>query len=237
MNDTRTEERYREIHAKLPPSGMLDIPPVAGTWDGFMDWATSDMFPEKRRIDFLGGRLHLDFGPEDLVSHNLSKGALLTALGTFARDFDLGEVLGSFCRYGSRDADVATQPDVFLSTFDSLRSERVRYVERVPGSGEYYSVQGNLDLIAEVVGYDTETHDTRDLPPFYFAAGVRELWLADTRDSGMKFRLLTRGTCDWFDVPPDAEDFRRSAVLGRRVRIDRITDRVGLPDFDVLIRE
>ena len=51
------------------------------------------------------------------------------------------------------------------------------------------------------------------------------------------FTLLTRAEPDWAEAPADAEGFRRSAVLSRRVRIDRGTTRVGTVKYDVLIQE
>ena len=215
----------------------LEVPSDALTFDGFLRWATSDEFPERGRIDYLGGRLFIDMAAEEINSHVKLKQALYSALGRFSAEADTGELLVDGTLFANRDADSGSEPDAMFCTFDAIEAGRVRYVERDSGSGRQMSVQGSPDLIVEVVSNSSVRKDTRELRERYFAAGVREYWILDARGPRLTFDLLLRGEADWSEAAPDAEGYRRSAVLGRRVRVDRGTTRVGTTKYDVLLPE
>ena len=97
-------------------------------------------------------------------------------------------------------------------------------------------VEGSADLVVEIVSHSSVQKDTVELRQRYFTAGVREYWLLDARGPGLTFDLLINGEGDWTAAEPDGEGFRRSVVLDSRVRIERVADPVGLPDYDVQIR-
>jgi Uma2 family endonuclease len=216
---------------------VLEIPADAQTYDGFVKWATSDDFPERGRIDYLGGKLFIDMVSEEAHSHGTLKTALVVSVGGFVRQNDLGKVYTDRMRYGSADADTGTEPDVLICTYESIQAGRVRFTETGPRRDRCTIIEGSADLIIEVVSQSSVTKDTRDLRRRYFAAGVREYWIVDARGMWMTFDLLAHRDGDWVEVVEDADGFRKSEVLGRRVRIDRVTDRIGLPDYKVSLEK
>lgn len=215
----------------------FEIPEDAFTYEGFLRWATSDGFPQCGRIDFLGGRLFIDMAAEEINSHVKLKQAIQSALDRFAREQDIGEVLSDGALFASEQAGSGSEPDAMLCTFEGLTTGRCRYVERDPGTGRHMSVQGSPDVIVEIVSNSSVRKDTRDLRERYFLAGVREYWIIDARGMAMTFHLLARGNEDWSESLTDGDGFRRSAVLNRRVRIDRGASRIGTVKYDVLITE
>ena len=49
----------------------VEIPLSIQSLTDFRDWARSDDFPERGRIDFVAGRIEVDMYPEDFVYHLL----------------------------------------------------------------------------------------------------------------------------------------------------------------------
>ncbi len=95
-------------------------------------------------------------------------------------------------------------------------------------------ILGPPDLVVEIVSDSSVTKDTVDLYRLYFDAGVREFWLIDARDEEISFRLLTRGSSEWQDVPADSDGFRTSDVLGQRYRLTRTAGRRGEWRYDLV---
>jgi hypothetical protein len=50
---------------------------------------------------------------------------------------------------------------------------------------------------------------------------VREFWLIDARGEAIDFRIHRRGPAEFVPVPPDAEGYTPSAVLGKAFRLTR----------------
>ena len=71
------------------------------------------------------------------------------------------------------------------------------------------------------------------MPAAYFAAGVREFWLADARGQEPIFLIHSRGAGGFEPVVPDAAGFQASAVLGRGFRLDSARDADGNWEFDL----
>lgn len=216
---------------------VFEIPADAHTLDGFLRWEDSETYPRYGRIDFLGGRLFIDMAAAELHSHETLKSQLGLAIGTIVRGQNLGRFYIENTRYVSPESDSGVEPDVLVCLYDSIRAGRLRFVESERDAARCMFVEGSADLVAEIVSNSSVGKDTNELRNRYFAAGVREYWILDARGMRMTFDLLIRGDDDWREAAPDAEGFRRSVVLGRRFRVDRVTDAVGLPDYDVQFRE
>ena len=145
-----------------------------------------------------------------------------------------GEALFDGAMYAHRPDGTGSEPDGMFNLWETLRSGRVRYLPIEPG-GAALTVQGEVDLVMECVSPSSVGKDTVRLRAAYFAAGVREYWILDGRGGGLAFDLLTR-TDDadgWTEAAPDADGYRVSPVLDRRVRIDRGTNPVGGVRWDV----
>ena len=220
------------------PRGLtVQIPADVHTLDGFLDWAASDEFPKQGRIDFINGRLFIDMAAEEINSHVKLKQAVLRGLDNFAHEQNCGEILADGVRFANTESSSGTEPDGMFCSFESIETGRVRYIEIQPGRGRVMAVQGRPDIIVEVISNSSVSKDNRELRQSHFAAGVREYWIFDARGMRLSFDLLTRNEHDWVEAAPDADGFRLSPVLQRRVRIDRGTTRVGTVCYDLRLRE
>jgi Uma2 family endonuclease len=211
------------------PTTTLRIPGSLPTLAAFRAWARSDRFPERGRIDWIGGEVEVDLSPEELNTHGTLKGAISGDLRTLIEPTDGGVVLIDSTRLSSDRADLSAEPDVLVLLSASLEAGRVRLIPKAGGgAGRYTEVEGGADLVVECVSDSSEEKDFKRLPGRYYRAGVRELWLVDARGAGIDFRLLRRDPADWELTPPDANGFRVSEVLGVAVRLVRIPVRGGL---------
>jgi len=205
----------------------LRVPAEAHDLDRFRRWAFSHEFPESGRIDFLGGDVEVDLGPEDLHTHGRVKSAISRFLEEAVGDEDRGEVFIDRARVSSRQGDLSVEPDVVAVLWESLESGRVRYVPAAGGRrGRFWEIEGAPDLVVEIVSDSSVAKDTRRLPERYAAAGVPELWLVDARGEAIDFRILVLDRGAYRSTPAGA-DGAVSPLLGRSVRVTRELTRFG----------
>ena len=216
---------------------VLEIPADAHTLSGFLRWEDSDAYPRRGRIDFLGGRLFIDMAAGEIHSHETLKARVGLAVGNVVSERKLGKFFIDNVRYVHREADSGVEPDVLVCLYESIRAGRLRFTESEKGGSRCMSVEGSADLVVEIVSDSSVAKDTSRLRDSYFVAGVREYWILDARGMRLTFALLTQGAENWIEAARDADGFRRSGILGQRVRVDRVTDEVGYPDYDVKFRE
>ena len=62
---------------------QVEIPMDLRSLADFRRWALSDEFPERGRIDYVGGRIEVDMAPEDLFCHGTLKGEIFGRLYGF----------------------------------------------------------------------------------------------------------------------------------------------------------
>ncbi|MBI4613243.1 MAG: Uma2 family endonuclease [Planctomycetes bacterium] len=210
----------------LQPDGIR-IPRSVTDLESFRRWVHSDRFPEKGRIDWIGGRLEVDISPENLDRHGTLKSAIARDLGYLIERPDLGVVLVDSSRYTCLEAGLSVEPDILVVLFESIDAGRVRLVPAARGEG-YVEVQGSADLVVECVSDSSRMKDLRVLPPRYHQAGVREYWIADARKATASLKILARAPGAYREVPADRSGFHRSAVLGGAVRLVRLPERSGL---------
>jgi Uma2 family endonuclease len=200
----------------------------------FRRWARSDEFPDTGHIAFLAGEVLVDMSPEELVPHGKLKRDLQHGLHARLERHEIGELLPDRTLFVDERANVANEPDLMFVSWDALRTGRTVYLPQSPGSSRLVEVGGAPDVVVEIVSRSSVRKDTQLLPPWYFAAGVREFWLLDARGPELRFDLHVRGASDWTAVAPDADGFRTSDVLGAALRIDRGTNPVGGVRFQVV---
>ena len=201
----------------------LVIPACAAEFEGFLDWAAADEFPPGLKASFFDHRLYLEHTVGDADTHGDLKDEIVRVLRNLAKRDRIGRAFGDGTLFVHRANGLGNEPDCLFCTTDTLNSGRARVVERRPGVGGPMTVQGTPDLMVEVVSRSSVEKDTVTLRREYFAAGVREYWILDGRDEPHAFDLLTRvgREADWAEAAADADGFRLSPVLGRRVRLDR----------------
>jgi len=201
----------------------LRIPEDALSFDGFQRWAESDGFPETGRIDYLEGNVEVDMSPEDLYTHSAVKTAIALKLGTLVVESDLGDVFIDRSRVRSRFAELSVEPDIVVVLGSSLKSGRVRLVPAASGKGpdRFSALDGQVDLVVEIVSDGSVGKDNRRLPRLYARAGIPELWIVDARSKDLQFRIYSLQDGAYAVVEPDPEGWVRSPQLGLDFRLLR----------------
>lgn len=201
---------------------QVSIPVSALTLEGFRAWARSDAFPEQGRIDFLAGSVEAEMSPEDLLTHGIPKTAITAALFFLVDGDDRGEVYVDRARLSSAPADLSAEPDVVVVLWESLEAGRVRYVPATSGkAGRYVEMEGSPDLVVELISDGSVKKDTVKLPGLYAKAGIPEMWLVDARDEKLSFQVHCLKSGLYVRQAEDANGWRLSPLLGRRVRLTR----------------
>ncbi len=94
----------------------------------FRAWALSDSFPERGRIDYIGGRIEVDMSPENLFFHGSIKTEVVGELRDVVRSAGGGYLFSDRTRVSSPDADLSAEPDVVYLSAETIDSGRVRLV-------------------------------------------------------------------------------------------------------------
>ena len=212
----------------LQPEGIR-IPCSLRDLESFRLWARSTAFPEKGRIDWIGGEVEVDMSPENLYTHGTPKAAIARALGVLVEDANLGVVFVDATRVTAVAADLSSEPDVVVVFFESIDAGRVRHGPAASGApGQYVEIEGAPDVVVECVSDSSETKDCELLRDRYFRAGIPEYWLADARGEAPKLTLLRAVAGGYEETPTDADGFIVSRRLGLAVRLLRLPPQSGV---------
>jgi Uma2 family endonuclease len=193
---------------------------------GFRAWVTSESFPEKWRASFFKGEILLEMSPEETETHNKVKGAVHYTLLNLNRRSRLGTVYVDGVQLSNKASDLSTQPDAMFVTRATLRTGRVRRVQRKGRAGEYTELLGTPDLVVEVVSRSSYKKDTKELPVLYARAGIPEYWLIDALGDEIDFKLLRRGARNYIAVESH-RGWLSSPLFGRSFKLIRERDEDG----------
>lgn len=211
----------------------LEVPLGVQSFEAFRAWTLSDDFPDSGRIDYVKGRIHVDMSPEKFFSHSKLKVAFIRTLGDRVDYDDIGHFVADRSRIVHEGAELSAEPEFAFISHEALSSNRVTLTESRSDPDDYIEIVGSPDLVGEVVSDSSVKKDTRDLFEAYYAAGIREYWLADARRSRLDFTIYRRGQQGYEATSADADGFIRSDVLGRSYRLTRSKDRMGMWKFRV----
>ncbi len=217
-----------------------DHPPVRipaaanGKLSGFRAWVTSEEFPEKWRVSFLNGAIDFAMSPEETETHNKVKLEVQHRLVSINKRFRLGTVYGDGVQLSNQAANLSTCPDAMYISRASLRSGRVKRVQRI-GRNEYIELEGAPDLVVEVVSRSSRRKDLVDLPQLYHRAGISEYWLIDALGDEIDFKMFRRGTRQYTSIDPQ-RGWLESPVLGRRFKLVRKHDEDGDWEYDLKVK-
>jgi Uma2 family endonuclease len=215
---------------------QLEIPALQGLED-FRRWAKSDAFPESGRIDFLSESLEVDMSPEDLHTHGNVKVELIGAIWQRVRRGELGELYTDRARVTCPQVGLSVEPDIVFVSNDAFDAGRIRLVPKSSRAADRYNeLEGAPDLIVEVVSDSTVRKDTARLPNAYWQAGVREYWLVDARTDDLLFRIHHRGDAEYEPAPVAEDGFQYSAVLDCWYRLERLRNRYGRLQYNLVQR-
>ncbi|MBV9124875.1 MAG: Uma2 family endonuclease [Planctomycetes bacterium] len=222
------------IFMERPGHWAIQIPLNARTLEGFCEWATSRHFPHRGRISFLGQEIVITMSPEELETHNKAKMEVCRVIGNLNHEEDLGSFYGDRTLLRNKDGDLSTEPDGSFASWKSLETGRVFLKPRKDKEGQFIEIQGTPDWVLEVVSDDTVGKDTRTLRQKYHRAGIPEYWLIDARRAKISFQILLRGRTGYRAAPAKG-GWQTSRVFGRRFRLERRRDRLGLWQYTLQV--
>jgi Uma2 family endonuclease len=198
------------------------IPPGISSLDHFRRWSQGDEFPERGRIDYLSGTLEVDLSPEDLYTHGAVKTALAAKLFSEVEEAGRGSVFVDRTRIVSAAAGLSAEPDIVVVLWRSLREGRVREVPSAgAGEGRFVELEGNPDLVVEILSDRSQRKDRERLPRLYAKAGIPELWTVDARGETLAFDVHLLTPNGYRPESPDAGGWRGSPLLGQGCRLAR----------------
>jgi len=212
------------------PAGVSDL-------DRFRRWTWDESFPERGRIDFVGGTVEVDRSPEDLYTHGAVKTTLTARLYPLIVDGGRGTLFSDSTRVVSPAAGLSVEPDVVVVLWDSLQQGRIREIPAAKADEDrFIELEGAPDLIVEIVSDSSVRKDLERLPRLYAKAGVPELWLTDCRGADLSFEIHILGPAGYEPQPPDVEGWRVSPLLGCRVRLVRSRNQLNRWVYDLETR-
>ncbi|HVC95033.1 MAG TPA: Uma2 family endonuclease [Pirellulales bacterium] len=210
--------------------GMIVIPDWVDDLDSFCRWRLSDDAPEKGEIAFLDSGIWVDLSTEEFLTHNQVKAAFDFAIMSVAQPASLGRYVPDRMLLKNDAANLSVEPDGLFYTWETMRSGRLRLVEK-PGQG-FMELDGSPDIVLEVVSKTSVDKDTVLLRELYWKAQIAEYWLVDARAATPKFEIL-QSTPEGYVSTPVTDGWTHSAVLGRRFQLRKTTDPLGHPLFFV----
>ena len=145
------------------------------------------LLPEDRRYEIIDGDLFMTPAPG--TPHQRLIGRLYHFLDDHVRTGKLGEVLIAPCDVVLSPTDIV-QPDLLFVAADRASIIGEKFISAAP------------DLVVEVLSPSTEDRDRTLKMKLYARAGVRELWIADTKEK--KIEVLINS----------ADGFRQEAAFG-----------------------
>jgi len=220
--------------ARVVFEGQLEIPPITNLAE-FREWAVSDEFPDRGRIDYIGGMIEVsDMAPEALGSHGSPKVEIVSVIHQCLKSRRLGKVFVDRTRLSNPETGLSVEPDVLIVSYESIQTGRVKLVPLRSHPHEYIEVEGAADLVVEIVSHSSVSKDRTQLPKEYFAAGVREYWLVDGRGDELEFAVFRRGRTAFTRTKPDPKGFVRSRVLETSFRFIRSRDEFGFWEYELL---
>jgi Uma2 family endonuclease len=193
----------------------------------FQEWAESDRFPQRGRIDYIAGSIEVEMSPEDLYCHGTLTSELHAVVGTRVKRTRRGQTFVKQTRLVSPAGDLSVEPDILYVSFESLRSGRVVRRPKANDAERFIAFEGAADLAIEAVSDSSVGKDTKRLPLLYYRANVSEFWLVDARGENLLFEIYHRGPTAFGPASKDAEGYQYSAVLDCWYRLERYRDEVG----------
>ena len=202
------------------------VPWDARTLDGFRRWAAT-LGERGPRVSFARGRMHVEMTPQNYDTHEPLVAAINTALRGLAHELDLGRYFLPPSWFTHEAAALSTEPDGFFATWRTLQEGLL-----IVNPARRTEMLGRPDMVLEVVSDTSARKDLLEHVEDYAAAGICEYWLADARSPELVFRILTLAPDRTYVAQPmDTDGWVASPLWGRRFRIRRFIDRVGLSDF------
>jgi hypothetical protein len=122
--------------------------PFVGSLTEFRQWALSEDFPDRGRIDYLTGRIEVDMTPEDYYSHGALKVEVIGVLRDIVKAGDLGDLRSDRTRVSNTEADLSAEPDLVFVSHETFEGGRAQLTAKVTGEADrYVEVVGSPDAV------------------------------------------------------------------------------------------
>ena len=214
-------------NSTLIPEWVIDL-------ESYRRWARSTDFPTTGTYSFLDGVIWVDLHKEEFFTHNQVKGNLISTLGRLIQNCQIGYLFTSRAIRSQPGANMSTMSDLFFVSYETVISDRARFVEEKNyGPVE---VEGSPNMVLEIVSDSSVKKDTQVLKEKYAKAGVDEYWLVDARGSDLRFEIW-RLQDESYVASPNDEGWLTSTVFGRAFKLEQGKDRLGHPRFQLHVRE
>jgi Uma2 family endonuclease len=211
---------------------QVAIPHWVADLASFRRWRLSEGAPDAGAIAFLDSCIWVDLSMEEFFTHNQVKVAYDYALMSIVQPAALGRYVPDRMFLTNADANLETEPDGLFFTWETLRSGRLRLVER-EGQG-IMELEGTPDQVLEVVSKTSVRKDTVLLRDLYHRAGIPEYWLVDVRGGTLCFDIL-QWTSEGYVATVAVDGWLVSRVFGKKFRLEKQTDPLGHPQFVVQV--
>jgi len=211
--------------------GQVVLPEWVDDLDSFCQWRLSGDSPRTGEIAFLDTGIWVDLSMEEFLTHNQVKAAFDFGIMSVVQPASLGRYVPDRMLLKNADANLSAEPDGLFFTWETMRSGRLRLVEK-PGAG-FMELEGSPDMTLEVVSKTSVPKDTTLLRELYWKAGVTEYWLVDARDGKLAFEILQWTPTGYVAAPAD-DGWIASEVLGKKFQLQQKADPLGHPQFFVL---
>jgi Uma2 family endonuclease len=210
------------------------IPDWVADLESFRRWRLSLECPDEGEVSFLDSGIWVDLSMEEFFTHNQVKAAFDFGIMSVVQPISLGRYVPDRMMLTNAAANLSTEPDGLFFTWETLRSSRLRLVEK-PGQG-IMELEGSPDLVLEVVSKNSVRKDTVLLRDLYEKAGIPEYWLVNVREGAMSFEILVR-TPEGYVSTPAVDGWIPSKVLGKKFQLQKKTDPLGHPPFVVAVAD
>lgn len=210
--------------------GQFVIPHWVGDLESFRRWRLSDDSPAQGEIAFLDSYIWVDLSMEEFLTHNQVKAAYDYAIMSVVHPQSLGRYVPDRMLLTNAEANLTAEPDGLFFSWESLRSGRLRFIER-EGQG-IMELEGTPDQVMEIVSKTSVHKDTVLLRDLYHRAGIPEYWLVDVRAGALSFDILQYTPEAYVSTEP-VDGWIASRVFGKRFQLQRNVDPLGHPRFVV----
>ena len=218
-------------------SSEFQVPATAATLAGFLQWASSDSFPEHGQVYFVHGKLWIDMSPELFETHNFLKTEITSVLYSMVKREKLGLFFSDRSLFANEAANISTEPDAMFVTRDNIDSTRSQLIESKTSPGLNTVLQGSPNWVLEIVSPSSRKKANETLRENYFLAGIDEYWLIDALSEKIDFQLLTRGEKEYAAAAPDAEGWLASPTFKKCFRLERNQDEGGFWQYTLHVQE
>ena len=189
--------------------------------------------PEKLPVSFVQGKVYIDMGQEEIQTHSIVKTECGRILANISEDIDFGHIHIYGELVTNVQAQVSNKPDIVAVSYRSLKSGRVRYVEK---QCRLMEIEGSPDVVVEIVSNSSPVKDERELRVAYHQAQIREYWLIDARGNEIEFQILLWRKSG-YAASSVRDGWQRSRTFDRDFRLTRKQDRAPVWKYKLEARE